>query len=378
MRWVFTSAHDRTLGPPPHDGLSPQDLAPLLDEHRGWSLLSGRTDALPDLPPEVVAGVRARARAAAQQQMAFTVDLRACGAALDAAGIRWVCVKGPVLGQVYRGAGLLRTYTDIDLLVGPGDFRSALRALSSAGAALMDRNWEVMRSVVPGEVNVVAPHGTVVDLHWSLVNRPARRRRTHLDTEALLETAHRTTVDGVEVSVLRTEERLAHLCLHAAGSGADRALWLLDVTLSVASERVDWARLVEVSRAWGVDRSVGIVLSRCRRMLSAPVPASATRALLRGSAWAAVDLVAWHGTRGRAVPGSVHLAVGSLEHDTPTHLLAASVARRLRRAAPPEPTWSAAHPSGTLEDLEAYLGAVTAMARSAPLPRERGGTARGA
>lgn len=368
VRWVFRDVLDGA-GPAPAwpAGAPTDELVRLLDLHRGWTFLARRAGSVPGLPEEVAERAANERRSAVTYQMALGADLVRCGAALDAAGIPWACVKGPVVARLHEARGEVRPFTDLDLLVPPARFADALRALSGTGAVLLDRNWSLLRARMPGEVDLRAPLGTMVDLHWALVNRTERRRRSHVPTRALLDGRVSVTTAAGPVPSLAPAERLVHVCLHAAGGGADRLVWLLDVAL--ACEGAAWDDVVGAARRWGVPRAVGLVLARSRAVLDAPVPADVVASLRGRGAWAAADVAARHLDRGRASTPvrrtlGAHLAVGSLEHDGVGSLVVHRSLARLRNGphtpftAEPGDPGSAFFADGTLEDLHAYLAAV--------------------
>ncbi len=371
MRWLFRSAAGHVEASPAWSGGAPDELARRLTHHRGWPLLARRADQVPGLPAALADQAREHARRAAIHQLALALDLAACGRALDEAGISWACVKGPVLEATYRRAGEGRAYVDLDLLVAPADLHRALQALAGAGAGLLDRNWALLRAQVPGEVAVLAAAGTVVDLHWSLVNRAERRARLPVPTAALLARSHHADVGGVQVPALHPADALVHLCLHAAAGGGTRLGWLLDVALTAAETRTAWADVVGVARGWRVGGPVGLVLARCRRVLGLPVPPAVERALAGPGGWAAAEramsLVSTPGGDGTGYWASL-LGVGSVEHDAVAPFALAALRRRVRpgrRTTPfvqhPSDPGSALHPAGTPDDLAAYLRAVAAQ-----------------
>ena len=59
-------------------------------------------------------------------------DLAPLARALDAADIRWVVVKGPVLSAAYREPNV-RSYNDLDVLVHPMDLPAVLDLLEAHG-----------------------------------------------------------------------------------------------------------------------------------------------------------------------------------------------------------------------------------------------------
>lgn len=374
MLWLFRAAAQGQQG----DGTawrgSEADtavLAAALDRHRGWTLLARRQHLVQGLPGVVGERALQVRRRAAGHQLAVEADLGTCGRALDDAGIPWLCVKGPVLDAAYRRSGDSRASNDLDLLVGPADFSRALQALGSTGTALLNRNWELLRRVLPGEVAMRAPRGTTVDLHWSLVHKATRRDRTGLVTEELLSTAVRADLGAHQVPVLEPARALVHLCLHAAGSGGDRLYWLLDVALQSRDPGLGWRAVVGVARAWRAEVAVGLVLDRARRRLGVDVPRWVVRELLGRRGWASLDRLVGAATGHRLAgeePLPALVCAAALEHGSPAAWLFSRAGRRPRqgRTRPfvqsASDPGSALYPSGTADDLAAYLRAVAAEA----------------
>jgi hypothetical protein len=343
------------------------DLTAALAQHRCWSVLARYADEVPGLSGPVLETARGRLDRARRRQLQADADLAVAGAALDGAGVPWACVKGPVLGAVWARAGAVRSAADLDLLVPPARLGDALRALSAAGGGLVSRNFTLLRREVPGEVAAVGRHGTTIDLHWTMINRAARRRRASISTAELLRDASRVQLGSTAAQVLHPDVALAHVCLHAALAGASRVSWLLDVTLSVQDRDVDWDRLVEVARAWGVPVPIGLVLQRSRALVGAPVPQAVLRSLL-GRDWVLAErLVGPGAARATGDTGgwAARLSTGALEEGRVVDLLLHRAGRRLR-AAPvttpfvqgPDDPGSTLHPSGDTTDLAAYLTAV--------------------
>jgi hypothetical protein len=59
---------------------------------------------------------------ALRRELQVLADLRLVRDALDAAGVRWLVVKGPVISDRYYEAPGLRAYTDLDLVVPASSF----------------------------------------------------------------------------------------------------------------------------------------------------------------------------------------------------------------------------------------------------------------
>lgn len=369
--WCLRTSRGLMEPPPQSCDRDSAGLRAALVAHRGWASLARHGSAVSGLPPEILEEAQARLREAVQKQLLVEADLLACGRALDAARIPWVCVKGPVLAEVYRQRGETRLYNDLDLLVSPRRFAEAIEVITAQGGGLISRNFRLMREVVPGEVALRGPLGTLIDLHWSLVNRPSRRDRVRVSTEDLLRSAVPVAVSWSAVPSLPAEEALVHLCLHAALSGATRLSWLLDITLWIDDCPIDWDRVVAVAREWAVAPGVGVVLRRARRLLEADVPREVVVSLMGRRGWGVAEAAA---ERLAPVPSSHgndlswEVAVGSTRSRTAVGMVARRLAERARTRTPhrrfvqhPDDPGSTLHAAGDRADLQAYLDAVAAQ-----------------
>jgi hypothetical protein len=221
---------------------------------------------------------------------------------LDATGGTWAVVKGPVVVEaLYDADPGRRPYFDLDLLVEPRAFGSFLDALARADATLLDRNWVGMRKSMRGEVHLAHRDGTLIDLHWNLIDM--YRGPMRIPAAEALARAQRGEIDGRGVPALHPVDALLHLAFHAAYSGGDRLLWLKDLERAASLWRPDWAELEERARRGHIAGAVGLMLARARDVLGAPIPEDVIHRLLpRRAAWAAalVDRVSpWEYGLGR-------------------------------------------------------------------------------
>lgn len=183
----------------------------------------------------------------------------------------WITFKGPVLSEFAHPLPGLRFYKDMDLLVAPGDFRTALTRLRAAG-------WEIlMRQDVPtspelaGELALVDAHGVVMDLHWAMEVTSTLRRRFPLGAGELLGRRVTVTLGPARVSTLSGADSVVHVCQHAALIGATKLGHLLDAD-QLARSVTDWDEVVDCARDWGAGVQVAAVLGRAHRLLGTPVP----------------------------------------------------------------------------------------------------------
>ncbi|HTC68959.1 MAG TPA: nucleotidyltransferase family protein [Acidothermaceae bacterium] len=214
-------------------------------------------------------------------------DLGLICEALAASEIPFVVFKGPVVAeQLYNKAGL-RFYGDVDILVAPSTFARSIEALEGRGCVVLDANWTMLTDVVAGQIHLATPLGTVIDLHWNVVNEHALRKVFPIPTQALLDRSTTVDVRGNCLPTLDPVDTLVHLCLHASMAGANRLGWLKDVERA-GSASPQWLEVVARTREWGAGSAVGVALARSRHALAAPVPAPVLAQLTGGPGWRAL------------------------------------------------------------------------------------------
>lgn len=213
---------------------------------------------------------------------AFATNLAAGGLLADLdrllADLPWLTFKGAVLSATAHPVAGLRSFNDIDVLVDPGFFRVACDRLYAEGWELIDRDDMLAARPIPGEMHWASPAGLLVDLHWSMINREARRERFRIPTDELISRRRRLLVGFSEVPVLDPDDALIHVCVHAALDGANRLLQLVDAD-GLARQVADWQELAERAKRWRAGAQVWLVLSRARVVLRTPLPKDLSRML---------------------------------------------------------------------------------------------------
>ena len=298
-------------------------------------------------------------------------DLDLIGAALGAAGVPDLVVKGPVLAEaVYRRPDL-REYVDLDLLVAPADFAAAIAALEGAGCTLFERNWRLVRERMLGELRLFTPAGTVLDLHWHLINEIEVRGTVAVDLAGARRRARTVLVADRPVRTLDATDTVVYVGLHASLSGANRLVWLKDVEQALLHpDAPGWPELIERAERWRVAPALAVVLTRVRDVLGVPVPAPVLRSLAPERRWRAVmrlaDAVAPAGQQ--RLDGSVARLVARASRSDPRAsrrtLLDHAITRVLhpvpsgRGLFDPDDPASAAYAAGGDAERAAYLAEV--------------------
>ena len=180
------------------------------------------------MQPAIAARLDEIERLAALEAFFWCSQLKGLLHAFDKAGVEVVPLKGPFLAERLYGAPALRACRDIDLLVAASDLSRADDVLRDAEFAAGEaddyhRPWR--------------RHSTVVELHHDVENPLA----FNFHTESALGRARPALFCGERCLVLRPEDELLFLCLHAARHRFERLSLVLD--LQLAFERVPNPRM---------------------------------------------------------------------------------------------------------------------------------------
>lgn len=242
----------------------PYDPAPVVDaelaaaaiEHGLGALLGARL-AAGRLPlGEGFEGSAARRdldesyRRCARVNAGLALSLELLLAALAERGVAAMVLKGDaLLRAVYRDPGC-RPMGDVDLLVRPEDWSTALAAAAAAGAHAVDAPGRRVTLRLFHEQHLLLPGGGMVDLHRRLVPRPLFA----VDTGGLFDRGERQP-DGAWLPA--PADLFVGLALHAAKDGfllPPRSL--VDGLVLLASGTVEPAAVEQRARSWRARRAV--------------------------------------------------------------------------------------------------------------------------
>ena len=161
--------------------------------------------------------------------------------ALEGAGIQTVLLKGSGLGALLYGRGG-RGYSDVDLLVAPGDLDGAERTLTGLGY----RNVDAVQGV-DDRIGAVQAHTWVrdgggslehqmVDLHWAL---PGAGAPPSTQWQALAARTTTVAVGGHGATTLDRDGQALHLAMHAAQHGASFDKQVRELALAISRWPLD-------------------------------------------------------------------------------------------------------------------------------------------
>ncbi len=250
----------------------------LLAEHHGVLPLAARNlvEHARGLPPEIERSLRSAYEANLRRSLWFSAELARIVRHFERTQLRAVPYKGPVLAQsVYRDLGL-RSFSDLDFLISPADFKPAEQALAEIGyRPSMDLAAPVERLFrrTGYERLFASAGGNLVELQWALL---PYFYGVDLRVEDLLARAGRTVVGRCEVPCLSPEDSLLVLCLHAAKHLWTRLIWLADIAETLRShsrtQTIDYSLVFARARALGIARILGVSFWLVKNVFLAELP----------------------------------------------------------------------------------------------------------
>jgi Uncharacterised nucleotidyltransferase len=193
---------------------------------------------------------------AARNNLAWVQEWLKILKVLTEVGIPVISFKGPTLGlMAYRNLAL-REFTDLDLLIQPGDVLKTRDVLI--------RNGYVLNSAVHSDTDAALTHSShrqisfvdgnreiTVDLHWGLLPEmfPFQLEVGQLFESALVESHER-----VSFLSLSPEHSLLLLCAHGTKHCWSNLRWLCDVACHIQSNpSLDWDLCVRLAEPAGCE-----------------------------------------------------------------------------------------------------------------------------
>jgi hypothetical protein len=249
-----------------------QGIAPLL-----YSILQHHQAPLPAAVRD--AFEESYYRVAAANTLRFQ-ELAGVLAALSAAAVPVLLLKGAALAESVYGNLALRPMVDLDLMVPRDRIEQVPSLLEPLGYRLLPGpaghpfpfttryGGEIMlrndRSLWPVQL----------DVHWNLLAIWWMDHTTRLDVDALWQNARPLLLSGASVLQFCPEDALLHLCLHAgAGHSYAQLLNFIDIDRLVAVyQQLDWDQFVQRARRFQIGASVYFALQFTRDLLHTPIP----------------------------------------------------------------------------------------------------------
>lgn len=228
--------------------------------HKTFPLLHAHLREHPEVPENVLAFLRARARTSSRQSLLLVSEMAQIGDRLQSSGVPYLILKGPSLADAYGGLSK-RPFVDNDLLIEPGDFGRVERVLLSLGFRERKRSGWQQRGYlyVHGEYTFgrsIGTSGSTVDVHTRLAPFGyAYSPRV----ATLLERARPVAVAGASVPSPSWEDSFLALSVNALKDQWDRLRLAVDIA-EVAGQVEDWDYVLGVARRHRVVRALHLAV----------------------------------------------------------------------------------------------------------------------
>jgi hypothetical protein len=204
-------------------------------------------------------------------------------AALRAAGVETLTLKGMALANtVYPEPGL-RAMADVDVLVRPDDHAVALATLRDLGyrtpGGAADR-LGASRSFAE-----LVRDGARIDLHWHAARYLRFETVVQVDHDGLWRRSRPLVTPEGSSLMPAPEDLLLHLVLHLTlGSDFARVLWYADIDAVVRrfAVELDWERLEAEAERWRIRALTGWTLGVVAHSFRTPLPQGLLARLGRG------------------------------------------------------------------------------------------------
>ena len=204
------------------------------------------------VPPDVCERLRQRLHVTARNNLRWLAEWHYLLAVFEKAGIAVISLKGPVLALRAYGDLTLREFSDLDLLIHPGDVFHARDVLAAEGYLPRDslagnRDAMFLRSANRQLEFVNVERGTQIDMHWGALHAMFPYQ---LPVNDLFQSSRPAQHEGTSFRSLSPEHTLLYLCVHGTKHCWARLRWLCDVALYLRSEQdLDWKECASLAEA---------------------------------------------------------------------------------------------------------------------------------
>ena len=261
------------------------------------------------VPPEITQTLVDRKRAQNFYTLRLNAELFRLLDQFRSQGIGAVVTKGPVLAVQAYSDPAMRSYGDLDLLVGQRDIRRATEVMITAGYAPAVPLSAIDAGKIPGQYLFTRPDSKlIVELHNDLTLRYFPRR---LPLEEFFARQILVRVDAHDVPALSVEDELVLICIHGAKHFWERLMWIADVAALVSRQTgIDWKRVADSARTVGAERMLHAGLRLAADLLKLKVPGKVQAAVQADpvAAWLAQICCKWLPAAGYAPPGLMERA----------------------------------------------------------------------
>jgi hypothetical protein len=237
------------------------------------------------VPAHVLAEFRRDFEESAARNFALIVELLGILDRLESEGVRAAVYKGPALAMLAYGNVLLRSFSDLDLLVGQSDLVLVHKVLSTLGYIQQFHSNPSSNEYAHSYVQPQSDDGksdmggTVIEVHWSIA---PRNYALPPHPPGALERLVSLQIDEHVLWTLSPEDHLLAACWHGYKHRWWRLEWITCVAEIVrksqstpgpdAGTSLDWDTLLQRATRSGSKRMLFCGLGLAQWLFDAPLP----------------------------------------------------------------------------------------------------------
>jgi hypothetical protein len=196
---------------------------------------------------------------------------------LDPGGIPFILLKGAsAMMRLYPQLGL-RTFVDLDILIPEAMVSLFKKTMTKAGyKPLFARNSpedEELRKFDGHLDPLRREEGFTIEPHLSILSG----RGNHLIAmPEIWKEKELATANGIIGGHLSREHFIIHSLLHYSRHLSDEGFteikWLIDLLYAIRTWKIDWSKVIDISRKWGVEKDVLPVMATLNQYWQTRIP----------------------------------------------------------------------------------------------------------
>lgn len=256
-----------------------QGLAPLV-----W--FRWQHDVMRDAPADFATAMCLHYYAAVGDAELHQHELFSALIALQAQGLAPVVFKGAALAHTIYPDPACRPMSDLDLWLSADEMPCAETILEALAYRTSFRPTRPRAMMIQSHHEMplygMQPGDGLVELHWGVFPGEWLRRTANVDEQAVRSRVIDTTLACCFAKILSPEDALIQLAVHFAVGHQVGWPWLrtlVDVTLFVRTQPIDWNVIVDRVRTWRVATATWLVLSLAIDLTSLSEATDAARRL---------------------------------------------------------------------------------------------------
>ncbi len=188
-----------------------------------------------------------------------------------------VILKGIYLAEKFYPQEILRSFSDLDLLIPENEQPKAEKLLKNQGYKGIEQ-WDRFFWEKPYEIKIFQREKEPlleIEIHNHLINKSRYRRALNLDMEEVWSQVKPTTVLGQKVYELALNHLLLYLIFHQSITHRfDRIIWLYDLHQIITKRResINWEEFKELTFTVKARTFVYLALSMTKRLFNTEIP----------------------------------------------------------------------------------------------------------